>query len=371
MTQALGASADEVQLTLSVYMFGWALAQLYAGPVSDRVGRRTALLWALVVFTAASLACALARDVHTLIVARFVQAFAMATVVVVPRAVVRDLHAGDRAAHMLSTMMMILSVAPIVAPLIGAELLTAFGWRSNFTVVALYGAVLWAAVRFGLPETLARRDAEALAPGTSLGNWGRALAARRYRGFLLAVAFSTCGLFAFLAGSAFVFVVGLGSGERAYAVYFGLVMLGCLAGAAVARRVVRRIGLERLIERGAQVELAAGAVMAALAWLGVREPLAVVVPMFVFMAAYMAVVPQATAGALTPFPEIAGSAASLLSFAQFVIAATAALVVGLAFDGTPRPMATGILAAAALTWVSFRILVRRPAPPHARASPGE
>ena len=108
--------------------------------------------------------------------------------------------------------------------------------------------------------------------------------------------------------------------------------------------------------------LAAGATMAALAWLGVREPLAVAAPMFVFMAAYMGTVPHSTAGALTPYPDIAGSAASLMSFVQFVIAASVALVVGFAFDGTARPMASAIAAAGALSFAAFRLLVRRPAP---------
>ena len=188
MTHALGASVDEVQLTVSVYMFGWGVAQLFAGPVSDRFGRRPAFLWALVVYTLASVACALARDVGTLVAARFVQALSMATVAVVPRAVVRDLHAGERAAHMLSTMMLVLGIAPVVAPILGAELHVRFGWRANFAFVALYGALAWLAVRFGLPETLPRPDPRALDPRVMVANWRRALASRRYLGFMLTVA---------------------------------------------------------------------------------------------------------------------------------------------------------------------------------------
>ena len=122
MARALAATPADVQLTLSVYMFGWGAAQLVAGPVSDRFGRKPVLAWGLVVFTLASVACAMSRDIATLIAWRFVQAVAMATVVVVPRAIVRDLFAGDRAAHALSTMMLVLSVAPVLAPILGAEL---------------------------------------------------------------------------------------------------------------------------------------------------------------------------------------------------------------------------------------------------------
>ncbi len=308
MTYALHATSDEVQLTLSVYMFGWGAAQLLGGPLSDRFGRRPALLGGLVLFTLASVACALAPNIGSLIVARFFQAVSMATVAVVPRAVVRDLHSGDRAAHMLSTMMLVLGIAPVVAPVLGAELHVWLGWQANFAFVALYGALAWVAVQFGLPETLQTPDPSALDPSAMVGNWRRALASRRYVGFLLTIAFSMAGLFAFLAGSAFVFVEGLGKGERVFSMYFGLVMLGTFVGSTLARRALHRTGLEQLVQGGTMLLLLAGIAMAALAWLGVHHPLAIIAPMFVFMAAYMWTVPQATAGALTPFPEIAGSA---------------------------------------------------------------
>ena len=358
MTGALGATVDEVQLTISVYMFGWGVAQLFAGPVSDRFGRRPALLWALVVYTLASLACALAQDVVTLIAARFVQALSMATVAVVPRAVVRDLHAGEKAAHMLSTMMLVLGIAPVLAPVLGAELHLRFGWRANFAFVALYGVAAWVAVRFGLPETVRQTDPGALDPRIMLANWRRVLSSRRYVGYMLTIAGAWSGLFAFLAGSAFVFVETLGRGERAFSLYLGFVSLGVFAGTALARRALPRVGLERLIEASTRIMVLAGATMALLAWLDVRHPLALAVPMFVFMGAYMGTVPQSTAGALTPYPEIAGSAASLMSFVQFSIAATAAFVVGVAWDGTPRPMASAIGAAGAFAFLAFRLLVR-------------
>lgn len=359
MTRALGASDDEVQLTLVVYMFGWGAAQLVAGPLSDRFGRRPALVGGLVVFALASAACALAPSLQALVGARLVQALSIATVAVVPRAVVRDLASGDRAAHMLSTMMLVLAVAPVLAPIVGAELHVALGWRANFAFVAVYATVLLVVVIAALPETLAVPDPRALDPRAMQANWREALVSRRFVGFLLVGAFMMAGLFAFLAGSAFVFVEGMGQGERSYSLWFGLVMCANFLGAAISRRVVRRIGLERLIAWGCVLAVVAGATMAALAWAGVRHPLAVAGPMFAYMTAYMCIVPQATAGALTPFPHIAGSASSLMSFVQFGTASLAALVVGLAFDGTARPMATAIVVAALLATVSFRALVVR------------
>lgn len=359
MARALATTPEKVQLTLSLYMFGWGAVQLVAGPLSDRFGRRPLLLGGLAIFVLASLACALSRTIEMLIAARFVQAAAMATVAVVPRAVVRDLHSGDLAAKMLSAMGMVLGIAPIVAPVIGSHVHVWFGWQANFVFVAVYGALAWTVVVAGMPETLAQRDPTALAPAAMLGNFAALLRSRRYVGYLLVAGFTSSGLFAFLAGSAFVFVSGLDTGERGFGVLFATVMLGNLLGATIASRVVVRLGLDRLIAYGTSLMLAAGVALAALAWARVDHPAAIVVPMFVFMLAFMATMPQATAGALTPFPRIAGSAASLLSFFQFILAATVAQIVGVTFDGTARPMATAIAIAALLSFVAFRVLVRR------------
>ena len=171
MTRALAATPEQVQLTLSVYMYGWGVAQLFAGPLSDRYGRRPALIGGLVVFIAASAVCALSKTVGVLIAARAVQAISMAAIAVVPRAVVRDLYAGDRAAHMLSLMGVVLGVAPVVAPIIGSHLHVWLGWQANFVFVAAYGVLLLFWVATALPETLARPDQRATNPATIVRNF--------------------------------------------------------------------------------------------------------------------------------------------------------------------------------------------------------
>ncbi|MEO6749975.1 MAG: Bcr/CflA family drug resistance efflux transporter, partial [Casimicrobiaceae bacterium] len=169
-------------------------------------------------------------------------------------------------------------------------------------------------------------------------------------------------LFAFLAGSAFVFESVMGAGARGFGFLFGAVMLGNITGATIASRVVRRFGIDRVIRFAAGLGLAAGAVMAALAWADVVHPLAIVLPMFVYMVSLMLTAPQAMAGAMTPFPRIAGAAASLQQFGQFVFASTAALIVGLTYDHTSRPMATTIAVSALLAFVCSRWLIRRTPP---------
>jgi DHA1 family bicyclomycin/chloramphenicol resistance-like MFS transporter len=359
MTQALAATPEEVQLTLSVYMYGWGIAQLFAGPLSDRFGRRPALLSGLALFVVASTVCALSRNVHVLIGARLGQAVSMAAIAVVPRAVVRDLYSGDKAAHTLALMGVVLGIAPVAAPIIGSHVHVLLGWQANFVLVALYGAILWLFVQRLLPETLARRDARATRPGVIVANYGRLLRSRAYTGYMLVAAFGFSGLFAFIAGSAFVFVSVLGQGERGFGVLFGAVMLGNITGSTIGSRLVRRVGIETMVRTGTALMLAAGLALGGLALARVQHPLAVVVPMFAYMVAFMLTMPPATAGALTPFPQIAGSASSLLSFCQFVVASTAALVVGMTFDGTARPMAVTIAVASIGAFVSNRWSRRR------------
>ena len=358
MVGALSASPDEVQLTLSVYMYAWGCAQLWAGPLSDRFGRRPALLWGLGIFVCASIACAMSRNIWTLIAGRLVQGLMMAPIAVVPRAIARDLYAGEKAAHVLSLMGVVLGIAPIVAPIIGSHLHVWFGWQANFVFVALFAAVLFVAARAGLPETLRVPDARATALPVIAANYARLLRSRRYLDYVLVAAFGQSALFAFIAGSSFVFVSVLGRGETGFGMLFGSVMLGNLAGATISSRRVKRVGIDRLIGAGTATMLAAGTVLAALAWLRVDHPAAVVAPMFVFMVALMMTMPGATAAALTPFPDIAGSASSLLFFVQFAVASTAALIVGLTFDGTARPMASTIGVASLGAFLSFRLARR-------------
>src|SRR5215470_3468632 len=363
MARALSASDEEVQLTLSLYMYAWGAAQIVVGPLTDRFGRRPALIGGLVLFVAASVVCAAAHNVQMLITARIAQAAAMATVAVVPRAVVRDLYAGEQAARMLSLMGVVLGIAPIVAPIIGSHLHVWFGWQANFVFVAAYGAIALACVVSIMPETIRARNPQATHFRVMVANYARLLHSRKFVGYLLVAAFSTSGLFAYIAGAAFVFISVLGTGAETFGLLFGAVMLGNIVGAAIGSRRVGRVGIDRMLHASTWLMLVAGLSVALLAWARVSHPLAVVAPMFLFMVAFMTTMPQATAGALTPFPEIAGSASALLSFLQLGTGATAALVVGLAFDGTQRPMATAIAAASVVTFASYRLVVRaRPRP---------
>ena len=200
-------------------------------------------------------------------------------------------------------------------------------------------------------------------PNVIIANYARLLRTPPFAAYTGVAAFGFSGLLAFLAGSAFVFVSVMGESEQGFGLLFGSVMLGNITGSTIGSRIVRRLGIERMVRGGTLLMLVAGLALGALALLGTRHPLAVVVPMFVCMVAFMMTMPPATAGALTPFPQIAGSASSLLSFCQFVIASSAAFVVGWTFDGTARPMmltiAVSALGAFATCWLALPRAARR------------
>ncbi|MGE5738192.1 MAG: MFS transporter, partial [Betaproteobacteria bacterium] len=282
-----------------------------------------------------------------------------ASIAVVPRAVVRDLYSGEQAAHVLALMGIVLGIAPVVAPILGSHVHVLLGWQANFVLVALYGALLWWFVRKMLPETLVQPDARATRPAVILSNYRQLIRSRAFTGYVLVAAFGFSGLFAFLAGSSFVFVSVLGESERGFGWLFGTVMLGNITGSMIGSRFVRSVGIERMVRAGTLLMVVAGSVLGTLALAGADHPVAIVVPMFAYMVAFMLTMPPATAGALTPFPKIAGSASSLMSFGQFLLASTAALVVGITFDGTSRPMAFAIALASIGAFLSFRILCPR------------
>ncbi len=358
MTEAFHTDVAQVQLTLSLYMAGFAVGQIFYGPISDRFGRRPALLLGLAVHVASSLVCVLATSIDLFIAARLFQAIGVCGGMVVARAVVRDLHTRERAARLLSYMAVVGGVAPIVAPIIGSYLHVHFGWRASFIFVTGYGVLALFMVLFLFGETSRHCDPRALDPRRMATNFRILLGHRAFIGYALTVACMVGGLFAFISGASLVFLRVLGFEERYFGILFGLVMLGNISGAAIGGRLVMRYGLDGLLRRGVILAAIAGIGMAALAWADVRHVAAVIAPMFLFMLALALVLPQAMAGALSPFPQIAGNASALLGMLQFGFSSIVGVWVGELFDGTARPMAAVIGAMTVLAWLSFTFVVR-------------
>ena len=358
MTEAFAAGVGRVQLTLTAFVAGFAIGQYAYGPLSDRFGRRPLMLAGLALYVAASVAAAIAVTVEVLIAARFVQAVGMSSGPVLGRAVVRDLYDRESAARLLSYMAVVAGFAPVVAPIIGSQLHVAFGWRANFIFVALYGAVALAVVAWQFDETNRRLDPEALRLRRMAGNIGTLLSSRLYLGYALTASCVGSGLFAFISGSPFVFLQVLGFAAADFGYLFAFCMCGYLVGSWISGRFVLRLGMDRLLRLGVVLALAGGLSMAGLAALHLNHVAAILGPMFVFMFAFALILPQAMAGALTPFPQIAGSASSLIGLCQYGLSAIVGTAVAALFDGSALPMAAAIGVMAVLAALAYAALVR-------------
>lgn len=362
MTEDLGSNVAQVQLTLSLFMAGFAVAQLAVGPLSDRFGRRPVLLGGLSLYVAASLACMAAPSVEALIAARFVQALGACTGSVLGRAVVRDLHEPDQAARLLSYMGAAMALAPMLAPLLGGFMVVWWGWRSVFGVLVGFGLLLAFLVGRLLPETNAHPDPLAMRPGRMLTNYATLLRHRLYRGHLLTVSATFGGLFAFISGSSFVLIGDFGMEPQGYGLAFGIVVAAYAAGSFSSGRLVRRFGGARLIPAGCLAQVSGAAAMLVLAEMGIAHPVAVVAPMMVYMVGAGLTLPNALAGAIGPFPRMAGAAAALVGFVQMTTASLAGIAVGHLHDGTALPMAGVIAAMGAGAFAAHWGAVRREKP---------
>ena len=351
----LNAGPAQVQLTLSVFLVGFAVGQIIYGPLSDRYGRRPVLIAALLLYTCACLICTFARSIEMLIAARALQAIGGSGAVVLARAVVRDLYSGARAGRELSLMGAIMALAPVVAPPVGGLLQTAFGWRANFFVALAGGLVLAALVWWMLPETLRHRAPERVSPASMLRVY-RTIA--RHKGFLAhlgMIAASYAGLFAWISGSPFVLQDLYGVSPLGFGIAFALACLGFMTGASLATRLVTRIGLGRTMGFGALALASGGLLMTAAVALGIASVALLVASTAIYLFGIGLVLPQAMAGALTPFPDRAGAASSLMGFVQQASAAVLGTIVGHLLGHSAWPIAVPMALMGCLTLLIWAI----------------
>jgi MFS transporter, DHA1 family, multidrug resistance protein len=347
----LAASTAQVQLTISLYLVGFALAQVCYGPISDRHGRRPVLLAALVIYLFATLACALAPSIEALIAARFFQAVGGSGTIVLARAVVRDMYEGVRVGRELSRMAAIMAIAPLVAPLIGGVLQTAFGWRSNFVALLGFGAVAATMVWFLLPETLRQRAPEPVSLLSTLRSYRLFL---RNRSFVVHLGIATCcmaGLFAWISTSAFVLQDIYGFSALAFGVAFAIGSSGYVLGTAVAARFVMRWGGGRTMGFGSIAMASGGLAMLLVVAAGWNVAPGLVLGIGIYMTGMGLALPQAQAGALLPFADRAGAASSLLGFTGQTVAAALGAVLGHVLATTAWPLAIAVAAAGTLAFL--------------------
>jgi DHA1 family bicyclomycin/chloramphenicol resistance-like MFS transporter len=348
IAHVLQAPTARVQLTVSSYLIGFAVGQVIYGPVSDRHGRRPVLLAAVALYLISTLVCAATPSITPLIGARFLQGIGGSGSIVLARAVVRDLYSGVQAARELSLMGSISAFAPIVAPMIGGVLQTAFGWRASFIAMAAFAVVALVVAGRLLPETLRQRACQPISLSSVVGGYGAVL---RHRGFLVYLGILTisyAGLFAWISGASVVLQGIYGLSAVAFGFTFALGAAGYMLGATVATRLVVRLGLDRTMGLGVMVLAAGGLALAAVVAAGIPG-VWLVAAMAIYLAGLGLSMPQAMAGALTPFPDRAGTAASLMGLVQQTVAAVVAAIVGEYLGRSAWPVAGVVVAMGCLT----------------------
>ncbi|WP_030291527.1 multidrug effflux MFS transporter [Streptomyces katrae] len=361
VTDALDSPAATIQVTLTACLAGMALGQLVIGPMSDKWGRRRPLLTGMVVYVLATAICALAPTAELLIGFRLLQGLAGSAAVVIARAVVRDLYDGVEMARFFSTLMLISGVAPVVAPLIGGQVLRFSDWRGVFVVLTAVGALLTLVVWRSLGETLPPAQRQTGGVGSALRTMRGLLADRVFAGYTLAGGFAFATLFSYISASPFVVQEIYGASPQAFSLLFGLNSVGLIAAGQVnGKLLVGRVRLDKVLAGGIAVITAASVALLLMA-AGVFGEVGLVpiaAALFVLMSAMGVVLPNTNALALMRTPHAAGSASALLGTSSFLVGAIASPLVGIAGEGTAVPMAVVQLVCSLLAAACFAGMCR-------------
>ena len=354
---SLGAEVGAVQFSLTAFFLSLGVGQLLYGPVSDMVGRKPPLYFGLVLFTLASVGCALATDIQTLVALRFLQGLGAAAGMAIPRAVVRDLHTGADAARLMSLLMLVFSVSPILAPLAGSGVIALTGWRGVFWAVALASVAGLALVYGTLQETRTEAERVESSLGSALRAYALLLRDWHYLGLVGIGATAMAGFFVYLAGSPFVLINHYGLTPTQYSLAFSLNAIAFIGASQFTGVLGQRFGLVRLVKVAATASGLTMALMLAY-YLAGGDQLVVLIILYFIASAFMGlVIPTTSVLALEKHGAIAGTASALLGTLQMLGGAAAMGIVSLFATGKPLPMvvgmATGALIGVALTWITL------------------
>ena len=363
----LGASTAATQMTLMVFFVTFGVAQIAYGPISDTVGRRKPLFFGLGVFALGAIGCALSPSIEWLIFFRFIQGIGAAACAITPRAIIRDLHTGIEAAKLMSTVMLVFSVAPILAPLIGSGIIVPFGWRGVFaaiTFVALLGLLL---VAFALPETLPPERRKPLGLSTMGRSFGTLFRDGRFMSLTLIAGLGLASFFSFIANASFIYIDHYGMSPVEFSFAFSVNAIGFIGASQFAAMLARRHGFNRVVLTAVTAFMALSLALLALTLAGFTALPVLMVGLFLAFACLGLVIPSSMVMALEEHGPIAGVASALGGTIQFLAGAVMVTVASLLYDGTSRPM-VGIIAACSVgAFVLARLTLRRPTPAPAAA----
>jgi len=358
VTADLGATPQAVQFTLSAFFAAFGLSQLVYGPLSDRMGRKPPIYIGVGVFLLGSLACAVAPTVGALVAARFVQGLGAATVMVVPRAIIRDLHTGPAATRLMATVMLVISISPMLAPLAGSAVLTLAGWRWIFGVLALLAVLSLALTAFVLPETLPPERRTGTSPAALWRGSKRLLGDGEFMGLTLVGGFAMASFFIFIASASFVYTEAFGLSPTGFSGAFALNAIGFFGASQTAAVLGERFGMARLVLVAVAGFTALATVLLVVALAGHASLVVIVAMLFLANTCLGVVMPTTAVMALDPHPDIAGLASSLGGTLQMLVGGAMIALAGPFFDGTATPMVAAIAAAGWLA-LAAALLTRR------------
>lgn len=357
IAQDLGITQAGVEASLSAFFLAFGLCQLFWGPLGDRYGRRGPVLAGILLYLAGSAGCAAASDITMLSFSRAMQAAGACAAPVLARAMVRDVFDRDRAASVFSLMMLIMGVAPMAAPLVGGQVLAILGWRAIFWVQAGFGLIAMVGL-LSQPETLhptARANARVW---DQVRAYGKLLSSGRFLGYALTSSMIYGGMFAYIAGTPFVYIDYFHVRPGLYGLLFGVNIVGMIIVNMVNSRLVLRLGTDRLLALGSACIAVFGIGLAVAGWTGFGGLYGIVAGLFLFMAFTGLIGANSTAGALASYPHMAGTASALMGSTQFVTGAVVGTLVGWLADGTPWPMTAIIGGVGVLGFVFNRVFIR-------------
>ena len=357
IAREFGVAESRVQLTLSALVFGLAAGQLIYGPLSDRYGRRAPLTVGVVLYGAASLGCAVATSVESMVVLRLLQGVGAAAGGVLARAIVRDIYDRDDGARILSVLYMVMSAAPMIAPHIGSQIMWAFDWRAIFWVLLGFGLLALALSSAGLRETHPLEKRVRHAPIEMLAAYTTLLKDRRFVGYALIGGFTFAGMFTFFSAGPFTFEDAYGISPQGFAALFSINVVGIILTSFLNTRLVKRLSVDRMLIYSTLWTTLTGALMALTAQAELENFLYVFVPLMLFVAPVAMTIANTNAGALEDYPQLAGTGAALLGAMMYTVGATIGVVVGQLYDGTPMPMALFVFASGTAALLARLFLV--------------
>jgi DHA1 family bicyclomycin/chloramphenicol resistance-like MFS transporter len=357
MTGQLDATQPEIQLTLTAFVISLAVGQAIAGPLSDAYGRKVPLVAGLTLYAITSVACAFAPSAPVLVLLRFLEGLGAAAGIVISRAQVRDLFSGIALARFFSSLILVNGLAPIIAPVIGGQVLRLTSWRGVFAVLAVFGTVLLLATLLGLPETLPAGRRRSARLGGVLRSYGQLLRDRMFVGYALTSALVFAAMFGYISGSSFVLQDVYGLSPQAYSLVFGTNSVGILLLGLSSSLLLRRYSPRALVATGLVIAVLSGTgmVVAVLAHLGLYGLL---VPLFLLVASTGLVMPNATALGLADQARHAGAASALIGLSQFLVGGLTAPLAGSA-GGSALPMVVLMAANAVAAAICYVTLTRR------------